>query len=183
LIGYKKSPNKEFSYQKGVKMTEIVDISLDKDIISQFKNKPNISALQKVLETRLYEVEFFFEQINEIKDIFSCTGQQLDVIGNILGLTRYNASQLALNADFTHLDDDLYRLFLLQKIALNTSNGTYKDMLKNLNVFFGNEARDNFTYSEKPENPATVFWQMDKLFDTALKYQYIGTWRAKYRHI
>ena len=99
--------------------------SLEKDIIDQFRDKPNTEALVKVLSRQLQQVYDFYLQLATLLSINECSGVQLDNIGSIVQLTRAEARALAKESDFSYSDEDeMYRAFLHYKIFVNTADCT-----------------------------------------------------------
>jgi hypothetical protein len=59
------------------------------------------------------------------------------------------------------MDDLAYRKWLKYKIAINTSNGTYSDLMNAIQMLLGHT---RVGYSEKPESPATVIFNISNLY-------------------
>ena len=126
------------------------------DLIEQFKGKPKITIFQKAMARQLEEVYAFFYELRIMRWLQNAEGVQLDGIGNIVDLSRTDAliwSNLA--GQTAPMDDELYRLYLWFKIFLNTSRGTYKDIVKSLRMFWPDSP---IFYSEYLEHPATMFF-------------------------
>ena len=106
-------------------------------------------------------VHDFFTQLRILRWLKTAEGIQLDGIGNIVDLSRTQAliwSNLA--GQNVPMDDELYRLYLMFKIFLNTSEGTYADIVRALKMFW---PRTPIYYSERLENPATMFWTLENV--------------------
>ena len=128
--------------------------ALKKDLVEQFKGKPNIEALMEVISIELQQVYDFYEQLRENRDVLSAVGKQLDGVGDIVVLTRMEAGILAGGSiPFEVISDDMYRQYLIFKILKNTCSCTYPDIIKAFKMFWDKP----LYYSEDPEYPATMF--------------------------
>lgn len=127
---------------------------LNDDLIQQFKDKPNTQVLMKALSKQLQAVFDFYYQLLFERHLDIAVGNQLDGIGDIVCLTRYEASLLS---DYynksSDMDDETYRKYLKYKILLNTNTCTYPDIMKALKVFWDTSP---IIYSETPQRPATI---------------------------
>lgn len=132
-------------------------LSLKKELVEQFKGKPNIEALMEVIGSELQEVFDFYEQLRNERDLYNAIGKQLDGVGDIAVLTRMEAGQLTGNPiPIEVIDDDTYRKFLIYKVLKNTCDCTYPDIIKAFRMFWDKP----LYYTEDPEQPATM------IFDT-----------------
>jgi hypothetical protein len=126
------------------------------DLIMQFKDKPNIDVYQKAMARQFDELYAFFYQLFIMRWLDRAEGVQLDGIGNIVDLSRLDAVVWARMAgQIVPMDDALYRQFLQFKIFLNTSEGTYADVVRTLRMFW---PYTPIYYSEYIEHPATMFF-------------------------
>lgn len=131
--------------------------ALKRDLVEQFKEKPNIEALMEVISIELQQVYDFYEQLRENRDVLSAVGKQLDGVGDIVVLTRMEAGILAGDPiPFEVIGDDMYRQYLIFKILKNTCDCTYPDIIKAFRMFWDHP----LYYREDPEQPATM------IFDT-----------------
>lgn len=131
--------------------------SIEKDTLEQFRDKPNIQVLHKVLAKQLQDVFDFFMELNLHRNLHDAVGAQLDGIGNIVVLSREEATELAKHAGLDDAsDDEIYRKFLFYKAMKNTCNCTYPDIIKAFRMFWDKP----LYYTEDPEQPATM------IFDT-----------------
>ena len=105
-------------------------IPQDEDIVerglvrlaSQFQDKPVIESFLKVYLEKLEEVEQGFLQLLNERGISSAIGNQLDLIGKIVGESRLGR------------DDETYRSALYLRIFINNSEGTPEDVLSALKL-------------------------------------------------
>lgn len=132
---------------------------LKKDLIQQYKNRPKIDALMEAFGKQLNDLGEFYVQLYKKRFISSAEGKQLDIIGDILVLTRDEAKTILGVTD--DLSDDLYRQMLIYKAQLNFGDGTYQSIMNCLKLLT-NSVKD-FTYKEEPSHPATI------IFETELK--------------
>ena len=126
------------------------------DLLQQFKEKPNLIVFQKAMARQLNEVYAFFYALQTMRWLQDAEGVQLDGIGNIVDLSRTDALIWANTAGLTvPMDDGHYHLFLWFKIFLNTSEGTYADIVRVLKMFW---PYTPIYYSEEIDKPATMFF-------------------------
>ena len=131
------------------------------DLLEQFKDKPNLEVFQKAMARQLNEVYAFFYALQTMRRLQDAEGVQLDGIGNIVDLTRTDALIWSNTAGQTvPMDDNLYRMYLWFKIFLNTSEGTYADIVRVLKMFW---PYTPVYYSEEIEKPATMFFTTPRL--------------------
>lgn len=82
-----------------------------KNLLEQYKDKPNLLAFIEVYAKQLQEVEDALCPFDERLDIDLSSGQQLDEIGDIVVQGRVGST------------DPRYRILLKTKIGINTSKG------------------------------------------------------------
>jgi len=134
---------------------------LNRDLLEQFRGREQTEVLMQAIARQLDEVYRFFIAIQKERDLANSIGQQLDGVGDIVVMTRFEASVLAGQlAAAIVMDDDLYRDYLLYKAFLNTSSATYFDIHSALSMFW-REAP--LIYSEDPDVPATIFFNSSLL--------------------
>lgn len=147
-------------------MVERYRIDLKKDLIEQFKDKPNIEALIEVFEEEIQEIFDFYMELKEDRGVNTAVGKQLDLVGDIVVLDRMEAGKLAGDPiPFDILDDETYRQYLIYKILKNTCDCTYPDIIKAFRMFWDRP----LYYKEDPEQPATM------IFDTGEMEGYVDT--------
>lgn len=130
---------------------------LKKDLIQEFKNRPKIDALADAFGKQLNELGEFYVQLYEKRFISSAEGKQLDIIGDILVLTRDEAKAILGVTD--DLNDDLYRQMLIYKAQLNFGDGTYRSIMNCLKLLT-NSVKD-FKYKEETSHPATIIFETE----------------------
>ena len=127
---------------------------LNQDLLEQFRGKKNIAVVANSSAKQLQEVHDFLESLLQLLDIDACTGAQLDIIGDIVVLSRYDARVIVERSyDGEALDDDLYRKLIKWKILLNTNDCTYWSIMKGIKMFWD---KTPVYYKTDPEIPATI---------------------------
>lgn len=128
--------------------------SVEKDTLEQFRGQPNIQVLHDVLAKQLQDVYDFFMQLKLHRWIHDAVGKQLDGVGDIVVLSRAEASEYAKAAGLGDAsDDEVYRKYLYYKVLKNTNNCTYPELIKAFRMFW----EKPLYYHEDPEYPATMF--------------------------
>lgn len=134
--------------------------ALKSDLVEQFRGKANIEALMEVIAAELQEVNDFYEQLRNERDVYTSVGKQLDGVGDIAVMTRMEAGVLSGNPiPFDVIDDETYRQYLIFKILKNTNNCTYPDIIKAFRMFW----KYPLYYREDPEEPATMIFDTGEL--------------------
>lgn len=147
------------------------------DLPSQFKNKKNIEGLIYALSRQLNAVRELYRQLNDARSLKTAIGKQLDGIGNIAVLTRDEATLLALKSStFTRMTDDIYRLYLIQKIMANMTNCTYQDIYNAMIILWG---RTPIWYSESIDEPATITMTVPALSSFDDTSTFLGLWEIR----
>ena len=124
------------------------------DFPQQFKGKKNIEAIATVLDKQVKQLTDVFHSIMFDTALDTAVGKQLDRIGEIVGLTRAEATKLCgKDAYFTALDDEKYRAYLKYKAYKNSNGCTYYDLIAELKMATGIES---VKYEEDELYPATA---------------------------
>lgn len=133
-------------------MAEYYKQKLITDLPDQFKGKERIEAFMVAVGRQLDDVKQFYDDLNTKRTLDTAEGAQLDMIGDILGLTRTQAGDLI--SDWGAVDDDeIYRYVLKYKVLQNSCISTYYDVVKSLQLLWGTSS---LAYSEDPEAPARI---------------------------
>lgn len=119
-----------------------------KELPCQFQGKANLSAIIDAVGKQITGLETVFSDLKEKTDIRYAVGKNLDMIGDIVGITRLEAYKLLEITDIDVLDDEAYRNVLYFQILKNNSYGTYEDIMKGLHLLWGDESI--ITYEENP---------------------------------
>ena len=101
----------------------------NKRIYAQYRDKPKITSWLRSLATAANEIESALLAVASSYDIDAATSEQLDVIGRIVGVSRYFESGA--------LDNDTYRLIIKSKIVKNTSDATLDGIILALSFIVG----------------------------------------------
>ena len=138
-------------------MTDYIQRLRD-DLAEQFKDKPVIEALNKVIGRQLNDVRQYFDDLRNERYLDGAVGKQLDNIGDIVGLSRLEAGELACESESVYvLNDDDYRTYLRYRIALNTNSCTYRELMTGLETIWGVSP---VYYSEETDVPATIIFSV-----------------------
>lgn len=118
------------------------------EIPCQFQGKKNLNAVIDAVGAQFTELEAVFSDIINKTDVRTATGKNLDMVGDIVGISRNDAYNLLELTSIDELDDSSYRNVLYFQILKNNADGTYEDIMKGLHLLWGNEAI--ITYTENP---------------------------------
>ena len=135
-------------------------VALKKDLAEQFRGKENIEALIEVIGAQLQQVYDFYDQLQYDRDVHAAIGKNLDGVGDIAVLSRYDAARMAGNTRLSDvMDDEVYRKYLIFKIIRNTCDCTYPDIIRTFRMFWDKP----LYYREDPEKPATMILESGTL--------------------
>lgn len=87
-------------------------------LMQQYKGQPNITGILKVYLRRWQAMEDLIYQLLSTFDIASATGNQLDVIGGMVGEIRQTS------------DDEIYRALIYLRIFRQRMTGTVPNVIK-----------------------------------------------------
>lgn len=136
---------------------QIVDSWL-RDMPQQFLGKEKIEALIEAFAKQMQEVQQVFEDLETLTDLDTATGQNLDMVGTIIPLSRKEAGELAgINVEDPVISDERYRQFLRYKNLVNTNECTYYDLMNGLALLWDVSP---IYYIEDPDLPATIILTM-----------------------
>ena len=134
---------------------------LQRDILEQFKGKPNIEGLQQAIAQQLNEIQELFTDLNTLRWLKNAEGTQLDGIGDIVVMSRADALAVSKRAgQNVPMNDETYKKYLAFKMHLNTSSTTHSEVYRALKMFWN---KTPLYYSENPDYPATIFFSMPTL--------------------
>ena len=85
-------------------------------VYSQYRNQPKAFAWLQILATAANEIETVAALVRASYDIETATTEQLDVIGRVVGISRYFSTGA--------VDNDTFRLILKSKIVKNVTDTT-----------------------------------------------------------
>ena len=92
-------------------------------VTSEHRDKPKFQAFLRLLLTPIVNLQILNHDMMSILNLNTSEGDQLDKIGNILGLPRQVNFQPT-DGSSSILNDDYYRLILKAKVAKNQWDGT-----------------------------------------------------------
>ncbi len=125
------------------------------DMPQQFLGKKNIGTLIKAFSRQMQEVQKVFDDLYVKMDVDKASGRNLDYVGTIIPLSRKEAGELV-NKRFHEpvISDERYRQYLKYKMLQNTSDCTYYDIMKAIEILWDVEKA---SYFEREGRPATIF--------------------------
>lgn len=136
---------------------QIVDSWL-RDMPQQFLGKARIEALIEAFSKQMQELQKVFDDLENFTDLDTATGQNLDMVGTIIPLSRKEAGELAgINAEDPVITDERYRQFLRYKNLVNTNECTYYDLMNGLALLWDVSP---IYYIEDTDMPATIILTM-----------------------
>lgn len=131
---------------------QIVDEWL-KELPQQFQNKNKIEVLIKAFSRQLEEIYNTFERLKTETDLETATAANLDVVGDILTMSRKQATEILRQAKEAEVTDETYRQVLKYTKLKNTSECTYEDIIESIELLWDTS---NIKYSEEVNRPATI---------------------------
>lgn len=124
------------------------------DLPQQFQGKKYIETLISAFSKQIGELHEVFNELSIKTDLEGATGRNLDMVGDIVSLTRKEAALMAgVRIDEPIISDDRYRQFLKYKVLKNTNDCTYYDIMKSIEILWDTS---NIKYIEDPSRPATI---------------------------
>lgn len=122
------------------------------DFPQQFQGKDKIEVLVNAFARQMEEIAAVFGLLNEKTDIGTATGINLDMVGDIVALSRKDASYILRSAQ-KQMTDEIYRAALRYKTIQNNTNCTYGEIMDAMSLLWDT---DIVTYKEDPGRPATI---------------------------
>lgn len=128
------------------------------DLPQQFQNKENIETLIRAFSRQIEELLEVFKQLDSLTDLESAVGTNLDMVGDIITLTRKEAGILAgIDVEDPVISDERYRQFLKYQMLVNTNECTYHDLMDGLALLWDVSP---IYYKEDPALPAVIILTM-----------------------
>lgn len=135
-----------------------------RDLPQQFQGKKNIDVLIRAFGRQLDEIQKVFEDLDRITDLETAYGKNLDMVGDIVPLSRKEAAEIdPRSTSIADMTDERYRQFLKWKLLSNTSDCTYQELMEGISLLWKLE---NVHYEERPEYPATIIFTGEFDLDT-----------------
>ena len=131
---------------------------LKDDLVEQFNDKTNIKGICEVIGKQLDDLFLFFEQLRDERSINAAGGKQLDGVGDIVVLSRLEASQMDGTVSASSMTDEQYRKYLIYKVLKNTCSCTYVDIMRAIGMFWDGPP---LKYSESFDEPATIIFDLN----------------------
>ena len=116
----------------------------------------NPSVIDGFLEAFATEFDVLakeFDNFDLLNYIDMCSGVQLDRIGQLVGLTRYDAGQMIGSRELAD-DDKIYSITLKYKSYVNSCRCTPNDIISATKIIFD---ATQVLYSERTDTPATFY--------------------------
>lgn len=128
------------------------------DMPQQFQGKERIEALISAFAKQIEELHRVFKQLDSETDLESAVGMNLDMVGDIITLTRKKAGILAgIDVEDPVISDERYRQFLKYQMLVNTNECTYYDLMDGLALLWDVSP---IYYREDPALPAVIILTM-----------------------
>lgn len=128
------------------------------DLPQQFQGKKYIEVLIKAFSRQIEELHEVFRQLDTQTDLESAVGKNLDMVGDIITLTRKEAGVLAgIDVEDPVISDERYRQFLKYQMLVNTNECTYYDLMDGLALLWNVSP---IYYKEDPALPAVIVLTM-----------------------
>ena len=128
------------------------------DLPQQFQNKENIETLIRAFSRQIEELLEVFQQLDTQTDLEVAIGKNLDMVGDIVTLTRKEAGILAgIDVEDPVISDERYRQFLKYQMLVNTNECTYHDLMDGLALLWDVSP---IYYKEDPALPAVIILTM-----------------------
>ena len=136
---------------------DIINAWLD-DLPQQFQGKELIEGLISAFAKQLEEIQGVFKELDLQTDLESAVGKNLDMVGDIVTLTRKEAGVLAgIDVEDPVISDERYRQFLKYQMLVNTNECTYNDLMDGLALLWDVSP---IYYKEDPALPAVIILTM-----------------------
>lgn len=123
------------------------------DIPCQFRNQKNIDILIRAFSRQLDEVKAMHRQLVVDTDLDAAVGKNLDMIGDIVNMSRRDAGILMNRESVKNMDDESYRKALRFQALKNNSNAAYPDIMKGLSFLWEGA---HLNYEEAKLEPACI---------------------------
>lgn len=128
------------------------------DLPQQFQGKEYIETLISAFSRQIEELYRVFEQLDTETDLETAVGTNLDMVGDIVTLTRKEAGVLAgIDVEDPVISDERYRQFLKYQMLVNTNECTYYDLMDGLALLWDVSP---IYYRENPALPAVIILTM-----------------------
>lgn len=128
-----------------------------RELPQQFQDKEKIAVLIRAFARQIEEIEQVFSDIVNQTDLETAVGRNLDMVGDIVNLSRKDAMDMdVISSGKQEMTDERYRRFLRYKILKNTSECTYWDLMDGISMMWNME---RLTYMETLEYPATILFR------------------------
>ena len=123
------------------------------DIPCQFRGKPNITAIINAFSRQVEELLEVNRQLVELTDLDTAEGKNLDMLGDVVNVSRKDAYVLLNREATVEITDAMYRNVLRFHALKNNSDANYLDIMKGLHLLWSNA---RIHYAEAVREPASI---------------------------
>lgn len=123
------------------------------DIPCQFRGKPNITAIINAFSRQVEELLEVNRQLVELTDLDTAEGKNLDMLGDVVNVSRKDAYVLLNREATVEITDAMYRNVLRFQALKNNSDANYLDIMKGLHLLWSNA---RIHYAEAVREPASI---------------------------
>ena len=117
------------------------------------EDSSKIDGYLSALADQCEELSLRFVNLPKLNNLDSCTGEQLDRIGQLVGLTRREAGTMIGSRELAD-NDDVYRMTLKYKAYVNSCRCPPDDIITATKIIFN---ATQVSYSERADTPATFY--------------------------
>jgi hypothetical protein len=97
-------------------------------LVTQWNDKEVVQGLLKSYMENVQTVEDIYQQLLDERSVFTAIGEQLNVVGLLVGEARGGK------------DDSAYREAILNRVAINTSDGTPEKIIEVMKTIIGSDS-------------------------------------------
>lgn len=162
--------------------------------LSQFYGKRVLDGIIRAMSEVLQGVYEEQQELRHLLDIDAMEGANLDIIGDIVCLSRGDARNLFRREEGVMLTDESYRKALKYKIILNNAGATYFDIIRGIDliwntsdVLYREERNRSATYildlmNQDIENDNALSARTTTIKAGGVKVLFVVTWLLAFAH-
>ncbi len=149
---------------------------IEDDLPDEFRRGKRTLAICRAIDRQIEEARAAVKSIKTDTSLETAVGAQLDMIGDILNLTRTEAAVMQGDTIyFDVLSDDDYRLYLKYKSIEITGDGTYDTLMRSIQAVLGDDV--SISYAEGSA-PATIILNVETSEDEEVYLQALPPMKA-----
>ncbi len=130
------------------------------DMPQQFHGKRNIEILLSAFSRQLDEIMHVFDDLKEKTEIDTAFQKNLDGVGDILNMSRRDATAIVREAMTYTMSDELYRQVLRYQKLKASTECTYEDIMGAISLLWDTS---KISYVEDPSRPATILFSLPEV--------------------